>query len=232
MRQSKGFNVFYKEDGSADFDNPLWATALQREVDAAAEGIWYSKANYIADSTKSRDLFLDGTNATTVESILTRYIAAADPQFKIAYAPYPVNAAGETNYMGGAMPNSFVCVAQNAQDPDAAYAFAKFLATIGSKYMYAAGHASTWTGLNPDEIIGVVFGSPEEAAKYIDPDTFTSCVIATGEPAYAEDNITAFAEIQSMVEEYTRYVINGEMTTEAAMAELQANAQAAIDDAG
>ncbi len=231
VRQSKGFNIFYKEDGSADFDNPLWATALQREVDAAAEGIWFSKANYLADSTKSRDMYLNGTNATTVESILTRYIAAADPSFKTAYAPYPTNAAGETNYMGGAMPNSFVCISKNAGDPDAAYAFAKFLATQGSKYMYAAGHASTWTGADPSEIVDVVFGSEENASKYIDVDSFTKYVIAIGEPAYAEDNITAFAEIQSMVEEYTRYVINGEMTAEDAMAELQSNAQAAIDDA-
>ena len=56
-------------------------------MDAAAEGIWFSKANYLADSTKSRDMYLNGTNATTVESILTRYIAAADPSFKTAYAP-------------------------------------------------------------------------------------------------------------------------------------------------
>lgn len=129
------------------------------------------------------------------------------------------------------MPNSFVCISKNAGDPDAAYAFAKFLATQGSKYMYAAGHASTWTGADPSEIVDVVFGSEENASKYIDVDSFTKYVIAIGEPAYAEDNITAFAEIQSMVEEYTRYVINGEMTAEDAMAELQSNAQAAIDDA-
>jgi len=231
IRQSKGSNVFYKADGSADFDNSLWTTVLQREVDAEKEGIWYSKASYLADSTKSRDMFLNGTNATTVESILTRYIVAGKPQFHIAYAPYPVNAAGETNYMGGSIANSFVSVAKNAQDPDAAYAFAKFWATYGNKYMFAAGHACTWTGVDSTDILNVVFGSTEEAEKYIDTESFTKYVIATGEPAYSEDNISAFADIQSMIEEYTRYVLNGDMTASSAMAELQTNAQAAIEEA-
>lgn len=231
IRQSKGFNAFYDEEGNADFDNPIWKTVLQREVDAENEGIWFSKANYQADSTKSRDMFLNGTNATTIEAAMTRYIVAGDPQFKIKYAPYPVNVEGETNYMGGAIPNSFVCIANNAGDPDAAYAFGKFLATYGSKYMYAAGHASTWSGVDAAEIIDVVFGSKEAAEKYIDTESFEKFVVASGEPTYAEDNIVAFADIQSLIDEYTKYVLNGEMTVDEALAEVQVNAQSAIDDA-
>ena len=231
IRQSKGMNAFYTADGNADFDNPLFAKILQREIDAENEGIWYSKANYLADSTKSRDMFLNGTNASTVESILTRYIVAGDPQFKITYAPYPVNEKGETNYMGGAIPNSFVCVTANTKNPDASYAFAKFLATYGSKYMYAAGHASTWTGVDTSDIVSVVFGSVDEAKKYIDVDAFGKYVVAAGEPAYSEDNITAFSDIQSLVNQYTKAALNGEVTVEEAMKEIQAGAQEAIDDA-
>ena len=36
--------------------------------------------------------------------------------------------------------------------------------------MYASGHAGTWTGNNGDEILGVVFGTLEEAEKWVDPD--------------------------------------------------------------
>lgn len=231
VRQSKGKNVFYKEDGTADFDNPLFATVLQREIDAEKEGIWYSKANYLADSTKSRDMFLNGTNATTVESILTRYIVAGDPQFKIAYAPYPVNKKGETNYMAGAIPNSFVAVANNTKYPQAAYDFAKFVATYGNKYMYAAGHAGTWTGMKTDDILNVVFGSMETAEKYIDTDSFQKYVVATGQPAYSEDYIVAFADIQALISEYTKYCLNGEMSVDDAMAEIQDAANDAIQDA-
>ena len=176
-------------------------------------------------------MFLNGTNASTVESILTRYIVAGDPQFKITYAPYPVNEKGETNYMGGAIPNSFVCVTANTKNPDASYAFAKFLATYGSKYMYAAGHASTWTGVDTSDIVSVVFGSVDEAKKYIDVDAFGKYVVAAGEPAYSEDNITAFSDIQSLVNQYTKAALNGEVTVEEAMKEIQTGAQEAIDDA-
>ena len=231
IRQSKGTNAFYNEDGTSDFDNPLWKTVLQREVDAEKEGIWYSKANYLADSTKSRDKFLNGEIASTIESILTRYITASDSTFKIGYAPYPVNEEGETNYMGGAIPNSFIGVASNTQNPDAAYAFAKFCATYGNKYMYAAGHATTWTGVDPEEIVEVVFGSRDDAEKRIDVDSFISSVVATGEPAYSEDYIVAFSEIQSLIEEYSKYVFNGEMTVDDALNEMKELADQAIADA-
>lgn len=229
--QSKGKDAYYKEDGSADFDNPLFAKVLQREIDAEAEGIWYSKANYLADSTKSRDMFLNGTTASTIESILTRYIVAGDPQFKIYYAPYPVNEEGETNYMAGTIHNSFVAVSSNTKNPDAAYDFAKFVATYGNKYQYAAGHAGNWTGIQPDDILEVIFGSKEEAEKYIDTESFSRCVIASGEPSYEEKNLTGIDEIGSLVSEYTKYCLNGEMKVEDAMSEVQDLANTAISDA-
>ena len=133
--------------------------------------------------------------------------------------------------MAGSNPNSFVAVAANTANPDAAYAFAKFAATYGNKYMFAAGHATTWSGVNPDEIIECVFGSKEEAEKWIDIDTFTKYVIANGEPAYSEDYIAAYAEIQSIVDEYTMYVLNGEMTVADALADMKELADEAIEDA-
>lgn len=231
VRQSKGTNVYYNAEGMSDFDNPLFAAALQREVDASTSGVWYSKATYQSDGTRSRNEFLSGTNATTVESILTRYIVAGEPAFKIGYAPYPTAAKGETNYMAGSNPNSFIGIASNTKNPDAAYAFAKFAATYGNKYMFAAGHATTWTGVDASEILDVVFGSKEEAEKWIDTDTFMKYVVAVGEPAYKEDYIVAYADIQSLVDEYTMYVLNGEMTVEQAMAEMKTLADEAIEDA-
>ena len=231
LRQAKGKNVFYNAEGMSDFDNPLFAQALQREVDAAASGVWYSKAVYQSDSTRSRNMFLNGTNATTIESILTRYIVSGAPAHKIAYAPYPTFEAGQTNYMAGSNPNSFIAVAANTKNPEAAYAFAKFAATYGNKYMYAAGHATTWTGVDPSEVLSVVFGSEEEAAKWVDTETFTKYVVAAGEPAYSEDYIVAYSELQALVDEYTMYVVNGEMSAEDALAEMKMLGDEAIEDA-
>lgn len=231
VRQAKGKNVFYNAEGLSDFDNPLFAQALHHEVDAAASGIWHSKAVYQSDSTRSRNLFLQGEIATTIESILTRYIVAGAPTFRIGYAPYPTFEKDQTNYMAGSNPNSFIAVAANTQSPDAAYAFAKFAATYGNKYMYAAGHATTWTGVNPDEVLSVVFGSEEEAAKWVDTESFIRCVVAAGEPAYSEDYIVAYTDLQSLVDEYTMYVLNGEMTVEDALAEMKLLGDEAIEEA-
>lgn len=230
VRQSKGTNVFYNEEGLSDFDNPVWANALQRQVDAEAEGVWYPKVTMLANGEKTRELFLTGKIASTVESILTRYIKTIDHDFLIGYAPYPVANEGEVNYMGGAIPNSHIIISKNCQDEEAAYAFAKFAATYGNKYMYAAGHAGTWTGNDLSEILTVVFGSREEAEKYVDTEAFERCVIAIGEPAYSEDYISAYSEIQDLINEYTVYALNGEMTVEDVMAEMKKYADEAIKE--
>jgi len=133
--------------------------------------------------------------------------------------------------MAGSNPNSFIAVAANTKNPEAAYAFAKFAATYGNKYMYAAGHATTWTSVDPSEVLSVVFGSEEEAAKWVDTETFTKYVVAAGEPAYSEDYIVAYSELQALVDEYTMYVVNGEMSAEDALAEMKMLGDEAIEDA-
>ncbi len=235
MRQTKGVDAFYNAEGKADFDSGLAATILNRELSAEEEGIFYKKINLITDGTRSRDLLWNGTVGSCVESIITRFVMDKENcphDFLLGYAPYPINAAGETNYALGNMPNSFVCVSQNAQDADAAYAFAKFAATSGSKYMFKAGHTSTWTGIDPDEIVDLVFGSAETAAEYVDVDSYIANVLAVGAPAYHEENITAYSEIASLVDEYTDYILSGEMPVEAGLADLNQLANEAIEAAG
>lgn len=231
LRQAKAMNSLYNEEGMSDFDNPIFEQTLQRECDAAASGIWYSKAVYMSDGSRSRNTFLTGVTATTLESILTRYITSVEHDFKIAYAPYPTVEKDQTNYMAGSIPYSFVGIANNTKNPEAAYAFAKFAATYGNKYMFAAGHACTWTGVNPDEILDCVFGSKEEAEKWIDVPSFVECVVASGKPANAEDYIVAYAELQSIYEEYALYALNGEMSVSDAVAQIKQLADEAIEDA-
>ena len=125
----------------------------------------------------------------------------------------------------------FFAIAANTKAPEAAYAFAKFAATYGNKYMYAAGHATTWTGIDPNSVLSVVFGSEEEAAKWVDTESFVRCVVAAGEPAYSEDYIVAYTDMQKLVDEYTMYVLNGEMTVEDALAEMKQLGDEAIEDA-
>lgn len=231
MRQTKGVDAYYNAEGMADFDSGLAATILQRELDAEAEGVWYPKINLITNSTKSRDLLWTGEVASCVESIITRFVMNKKDyphDFILGYAPIPVNEAGQTNYCHGAMPEEGYCVTANAKDPDAAYEFAKFASTYGSKYLYKAGHATSWTGVNPDEIVDLVFGDAETAAQYVDVDSYVANVIAAGAPAYYETNITAYTEIAALVDEYTDYILSRQMTVEDGLAQLNEAANEAI----
>lgn len=233
MRQTKGVDAFYNAEGKADFASGLAETILQRELDAEAEGIWYPKINLIKDSVKSRDLLWSGKTATCVESIITRFVMDKENyphDFVLGYAPYPVNKEGETNYALGNMPNSFYCVTKNAQDPDAAYAFAKFASTMGGKYLYEAGHTTTWSGTDEAEIVELVFKSRENAEQYVDVDSYISNVLAVGQPAYYEENITAYSEIASLIDEYTDYILSGELSVKDGLLQLNEAANQVIEE--
>ncbi len=233
LRQTKGVDAFYNAEGKADFGSPLSATILNRQLNAEKEGVWYKKMDLITDGTKSRDMLWAGTVGSCVESIITRFVmdtANYPHDFVLGYAPYPINAKGETNYTLGNMPNSFFAVTNSAQDPEAAYAFAKFASTIGSKYLYKAGHTSTWTGVKADEIVNLVFGSRETAEKYVDVDSYIANVLAVGAPAYHEEYIVAYNAIASLVDEYTDYILSGEMSVEDGLVKLNELANDAIEE--
>lgn len=232
--QTLGKDALYNEEGLSNFDHPLFAQALNREIAAEQEGIWYPKAVYAADGTYARVMFLNGKIASTTESIVTRFLSDKENyphDFLVGYAPYPVNDLSETNYLTGYLPQSFYCVAQNCQDADAAYAFAKFAATYGSKYLFKAGHASQWTGIQADEIINVVFGSREEAEKLVDVDSYIRSVLAFNAPSYRETNITAFARLAAIRDEYGMYALSGQMSVEEALKTAKEEADAAILEA-
>lgn len=234
MRQTKGVDAFYNAEGQADFDSELAATILQRELDAEAEGIWYPKIDLITNSKTARDLVWSETTATCVESIITRFVQDKENyphDFILGYAPYPINKEGETNYALGNMPNSFFCVTNNAQNQDAAYEFAKFASTYGGKYLYKAGHTTTWTKTNPDEIVELVFGSAENASQYIDVDSYVKNVLAVGQPAYHEEKVVAYSEIATLLDEYTNYILSREMGVKEGLAELNKYANEAIAQA-
>lgn len=234
MRQTKGVDAFYTADGQADFTSGLAAKILSRELSAEAEGILYPKINLITGGQKSRDLLWSGTVASCVESILTRFVMDKENyphDFILGYAPYPVNEEGETNYALGNMPNSFYCVTSNCQNEDAAYEFAKFASTYGGKYLYKAGHTTTWTGTDPNEIVALVFGDEKTAAEYVDVDSYVKNVLAIGQPAYHEEFITGYSAIASYVDEYTDYILSGQMSVEDGLKELNDYANQAIQDA-
>ena len=87
-----------------------------------------------------------------------------------------------TVYCAGTYVFSHVGIATGCQDVDAAWAFTKWYATYGSKYLAIAGHAAVWKGTENDDLVSLIFGSEEEAAKLIDVESFKRVVGRTELP--------------------------------------------------
>ena len=53
-------------------------------------------------------------------------------------------------------------------------------------------------------------------------------VLAVGQPAYHEEYIVAYSQVQSLLDDYTRYILGREISVEEGLAELKEFADEAI----
>ena len=229
-----GKNAYYNEDGTASFDNDYVVNALTRELKAElVDKIWYSRATYSGDNTQTQDIYCAGVAATAITNNTIRFLHDANygVDFISGFAPYPVEEKGQTNYLSGVCPFSHSGIAVNCQDEDAAWAFLKWYSTYGVKYLVAAGHQSNWKGTEAGTAIEVIYGSEEEAEKWVDVESFTRVVGRTDLPSYYEDELTAYTDVSSTLKEYVMYACAGEMTAEEAMKAAADQANKAIEDA-
>ncbi|MBQ8080314.1 MAG: hypothetical protein IJ240_00275 [Clostridia bacterium] len=200
--------------------------------------IWFPKATYRADNLQTQMLYC-GQNqevhvASAINPNMPRFLAdqANYPtDYITAFAPYPVNEKGQTNYMSGVSPFSHSGICRGCQDMDAAWAFLKWYSTYGVKYLVAAGHQPNWIGTDPADAVSLLFGSEEEAAKIIDIDSFKRVVGVSTNPSYYEDVLTAYSDINSLVVEYSMYALNDTMDVDEALNTLTELANEAIADA-
>lgn len=234
--QVVGQDAFYNEDGTSAFDSDVMVGALARECKAELEDeIWFPKSVYRGDNLQSQQTFLvDQVINSSVTNNMVRYMSDVENygvDFKVGFAPYPVEEAGQTNYMSGVMPFSHAGIAEGCQDFDAAWAFLKWYSTYGVKYLAAAGHQSNWLGTESGSALALLFGSEEEAAKYVDVDSFKAVVGVASNPSYHEENLTAYSDCATILKEYAMYALNGTMTAEEAMAEAAKLANEKIEAA-
>lgn len=232
--QVNGCNRFYNADGTCAFDTDYLKANIQKFIDAENEGIWYPLESYRTDNYKEWFAYAEGKINSGVSGNVNRFLADTEnyPQDHItAYAPYPVVEKGQTNYMSGVNYFSFTGMTMGCKDEEAAWAFVKFFSTYGSKYLTAAGHQSTWAGTDPAEIVSVIFGSEENAAKIIDIDSFKKWVGNASNPSSYDNINTAYSELNSIFSEYVMYAYTGDMTLDEAMAEATELGNQAIKDA-
>ena len=238
--QVKGNNAYYSEDGSqSSFDQEIIRNALKREYQAeVVDKIWFPKATYRADNLQTQMIYCglgqDVHCASAINPNMPRFLADQEnypTDYITAFAPFPVNEKGQTNYMSGVSPFSHAGICRGCQDEEAAWAFLKWYSTYGVKYLVAAGHQPNWKGTDPADALALLFGSEEEAAKIVDCESFKRVVGVSTNPYYFEDTLTGYTDVNSLVVEYSMYVLNDTMDADEALDTLFELANEAIEDA-
>ncbi len=239
--QVYGGDLYFSADGTkSSYSEPIVLQALERQLQAEmTEQIWFPLKTYRAEGIKSYDLFLKGQIASTVECLLTRFIqdSAYDEtrNFITAFAPFPTEEKDQTNYMAGVHHYSHIAIAINCRDETAAWLFAKFAATYGAKYLAIVGHQSTWRGTTADDIISVAFGSEENAANYVDLESFKNVVGRVDVPYFVEDvseySIAAKYDVRAMLNDPILRAANGMISAEQCLKEAAQHADVYIEAA-
>lgn len=233
-----GKNAYYEADGTSSFDNPIMIKALKDEYQAEViDKIWFPKSVYRGDNLQSQQAFLVERMAnSSLTPNMVRFIPDTENygvDFITGFAPWPVYEKGQVNYMSGVSPFSHAGICTNPEgrseeEFQACWAFLKWYSTYGVKYLTAAGHQPNWTGTELGSALALLFGTEEEAAKYVDVESFKRVVGVATNPFYYEDELTAYTEVNSLVAEYTMYALNDTMSPEDALAELTKLADEAI----
>ena len=238
VAQVVGKDHYYNAEGMANFDSDAFLKALQREYDAElVDKIWYPKAIYRGDNIQAQQSFLqDQMCNSEVTCNQIRFMADRanyGTDWKVGFLPYPVEEEGQTNYMSGITPfsHSGLCIDETDEDFDAAWAFLRWYSTYGVAYLVAAGHQPNWKGTSDLDPLVLLFGSEEEAAKYMDVESFRAVVGRVDLPAFVELKLTAYSKISSILNEYVMYALNGQMTPEEALAEAAKLANEEIKNA-
>lgn len=233
--QVNGKDQYYNADGTSSLDSDIALNALKREIKAENEDkIWFPKTTIWADNLQTQDVYTQKKSASAITCNINRFLADSENypvDFVTAFAPYPTEEAGQTNYLAGVANYSHAGLCVGCQDQDAAWAFLKWYSTYGSVYLVKAGHQSAWKGTDSSKIVEVAFGSEAEASKVIDVESFTRVVGNNAEPAYVDTNMTAYSEVDAIMAEYVMYALSGQMTAEDAMTEAAKLANDAINAA-
>ena len=238
VAQVVGKDHYYNAEGMANFDSDAFLKALQREYDAElVDKIWYPKSIYRGDNIQAQQSFLqDQMCNSEITCNQIRFMADREnygTDWKVGFLPYPVEEAGQTNYMSGISPfsHSGLCIDETDEDFDAAWAFLRWYSTYGVAYLVAAGHQPNWKGTSDLDPLELLFGSEEEAAKYMDVESFRAVVGRVDLPGYLELKLTAYSKISSILNEYVMYALNGQMTPEEALTEAAKLANEEITNA-
>ena len=221
--QVYGSDYVYSLDGKeSNFTDTLIVNALEREIKAEQEDqIWFPLLTYRDNKVNHQDVFVVGNVASVISCNLLRFIRDTEnypTDFVTSFAPYPVEEKGQDTHMAGVSSFSHAGITAGCQDEEAAWAFLAWYSTYGVGYLPMAGHAPTWKGTDTSNLINLIFGSEENAAKLIDVDSFNNVLYNYDAPVYVDTNTYATSEVVALLKEYVMEAHRGNMSAEEAMA--------------
>ena len=234
ISQKTGLGPYYNEDGLSSANDPLLLTSLKRRYKAEVEDqIWFPNTRYRSDNLQGQMTFLSHTVSSVIICNLQRFLRDTRTypvDWVTAFAPYPTETPGQVNHVEGVSIFSHVGIASRSPESNykANYAFLKWYGSEGCKYLVLAGHLPTWKKTDVTAMLPLIFGTDEEAAKLVDVESFKRVVFNYSAPFWIDVEMTAYDEVASLFNECINMTLQGEMTAEAAMAELQREADAAI----
>lgn len=234
--QVTGKHFLYTEDGqAANFTDPIVLNMLNREIKAEHEDeIWFPLLTYRDEGVDDFALLLNGDIASLITNNFIKYLRDTETyprDFKVAFAPYPVEEKGQTNYLSGVATNFHAGITTGVQDEKAAWTFLSWFSTHGAQYMALSGNASKWLGTDDSNLLSMIFGSDERAAELIDVDSWKNSMYLMDAPIFEEHSILAYTDVLNLQKEYIMLAHRGEMTPEEAMQTAKELADAKIKEA-
>lgn len=124
--QVNGGDLYFSADNAkSNYSDPVVLKAFERELNAELEEkIWFPLKTYRDEGIKDYQTFLSGQVASTVTCNVVRFVDDVEfdgtRDFITAFAPFPTEEKGQTNYMAGVHHYSHVAIAANCQDETAA----------------------------------------------------------------------------------------------------------------
>lgn len=235
--QVNGGDMYYDPDGSSSYDNPIVLEALERKIRAELdEKIWYPQWEYRLELRQAQMAFCEGEVASTIIPNVTRFLhdreSFPNVDWVTGFAPFPVMEKGQTNYMSGVPNFSHAGISPYTHEKDvpAAWAFLKWYATYGSKYLVVAGHQSAWRGTEQGELLPLIYGSVDEAAKWVDVESYDRVVGRVDLPGYRETTLTAYSDVLQALSDPIMQCINGEITPEKCLKQAWQEAEKALEE--
>ncbi len=226
-------NPWYKEDGTSNFDHPYYRKVLELKAETEAEGIQYPYIEYVSSKISTQDNFLNGSAAMAIYgNSLTRNLTNLEKyphDFKVEVAPLPVAEDGALNYnLGGYY--GYIGVNANTESPEASWLFTKYIITEGSYGFLKVGHLPTWKQTDWDSVVTDTFG--ENAEEFINVEQFKDVVLnRAGMPQQVNDNFTANAEINEILNTELESFIYGISDLDTTILNLKTKADEAIANA-